>query len=97
MLISIFSLSLFFFLLPRDSKCTQEKRRFGGRKGKRGQPTVNCILFSWVTAVDLIQICVGLTLGGCQMPTEATLITRFSAAQGRENVTKGFKDRSLTN
>lgn len=70
-----------------------------GWKSKRGQPTANCFFFSWVTAADLIQICAGETLAGCQMPTEATLITPSSAAQGRENIMKGFndKERSLTN
>lgn len=33
-----------------------EEEEVGGKKGKRGQPTLNCILFNWVTAVDLIQI-----------------------------------------
>lgn len=34
---------------------TREEEAWG-KKGKRGQPTINCMVFSWVTAVDLIRI-----------------------------------------
>lgn len=34
----------------------REEGEVWGKKGKRGQPAINCVSFSWVTAADLIKI-----------------------------------------
>ena len=38
----------------------------------------------------VIQICGGLTLAGCQVPTKAALSLPSSAGQGRENIMKSL-------
>lgn len=55
-LISAIYPSFFLFLFLSVGAVSADKEEIWGKKGDGGQPPINCISFSWVTAADLIPI-----------------------------------------